>query len=133
MNSTALKAFFKSPVNVYDTTIRVVSWSDCDHHSATQETPEPFEVGSDEWRSFAPITIDDAHTLTLTMTGFGDADLYARRGAMPTEDEWDCRPYSSTSDEQCRLKGEGSWFYRVRGYASPASVVTLTAAMQRTR
>ncbi|MEE8409801.1 MAG: PPC domain-containing protein [Myxococcota bacterium] len=33
----------------------------------------------------------------------GDVDLYVRVGAAPTMDTWDCRPYKSGSDEECRL------------------------------
>jgi hypothetical protein len=130
MNRDALKAFFGSPVNVYDTAIRVVSWADIDTTSSTADTSESFEIAAEEWRSFSPITIDENSTLVLTMTGTGDADLYARQGAMPTEDAWDCRPFSPTSDEQCRLRGEGTWYTQVRGYASATSVVTLTAAIK---
>jgi len=128
MGRNDLKAFFQSPVNVYDTAIRVVSWAETD--SSMVETPETFEIAADEWRSFSPITIDENSTLILTMTGNGDADLYARKGSMPTENTWDCRPFSTTSEEQCQLDGAGTWHYRVRGYASPSSMVTLSAGIK---
>jgi hypothetical protein len=130
MSRDALKAFFGSPVNLYDTAIRVVSWADREPNSTAEETPESFEIAAEEWRSFAPITIDENSTLILTMTGTGDADLYARQGSMPTEDTWDCRPFSPTSDEQCRFEGEGTWYYQIRGYASPSSVVVVSAAIE---
>ena len=37
------------------------------------------------------------------MTGTGDADLYVRIGSEPTRSEYDCRPYRSNSEEQCKL------------------------------
>jgi hypothetical protein len=66
MSRDALKAFFGSPVNVYDTAIRVVSWADIDTNSSTEEAPESFEVAAEEWRSFAPITIDLGLPTVLT-------------------------------------------------------------------
>jgi len=91
----------------------------------------PFEVGAEQWRHFAPIDTDGSSTPVLTMAGTGDADLYARKGAEPTESDWDCRPYSTTSDEQCRLEGGGTWYFGVRGYASPSSTVTLSATVEK--
>jgi hypothetical protein len=79
---------------------------------------------------FSPVELDASSTLVLTMTGTGDADLYARKGSEPTEAMWDCRPYASTSEEQCRLEGAGTWYFGVRGYASPSSTFTLSYTIE---
>jgi hypothetical protein len=67
------------------------------------------------------------------MINAGDADLYVREGAEPTESEWDCRPYSSSGEEQCRLAGAGTWYVGVRGFAAPSSTFTLSAAVEKRR
>jgi hypothetical protein len=96
-----------------------------------EEALKPFEVDADEWQIFSPVDIDDDSTLVLTMTGPDDADLYARKGMEPTQGVWDCRPYATTSAEQCRLDGAGTWYFGVRGYASPSSKVTLSATVEK--
>ena len=42
-------------------------------------------------------------TYTFTMTGTGDADLYARKTAAPTTRSYDCRPFLNGSDESCAV------------------------------
>ena len=92
---------------------------------------KPFDVGAEQWRHFSPIDTDGSSAPVLTMAGTGDADLYARKGAEPTESDWDCRPYSTTSSEQCRIEGAGTWYFGVRGYASPLSTVTLSVTVEK--
>ena len=60
----------------------------------------------------------------------GDADLYVRRGAQPTEATWDCRPYTDASNESCTLAGPagGTWYVSVAGYkAFSAAQLVVTA------
>lgn len=54
------------------------------------------------------------------MTGTNDSDLYVRVGAAPTTGSYDCRPYSSSSNETCTvdLTQESVIYIMVRGYAS---------------
>ncbi len=114
------------PLSAYNISSRIEASA-----STADETLEPFTVAAEEWLRFAPIEIDERSKLVLTMTGTGDVDLYARQGAEPTQGTWDCRPYSSTSEEQCRIEGAGTWHIGVRGYASPSSMVTLSAAAEK--
>jgi len=99
--------------------------------STPEDAVEPFAVAAEEWLQFGPIETDEMSTLVLTMAGTGDVDLYARRGMEPNEETWDCRPYASDSEEQCRLEGAGIWYFGVRGYGSPSSMVTLTATAEK--
>jgi hypothetical protein len=57
----------------------------------------------------------------------GDADLYVRRGSEPTESAYDCRPYASGSDEECRvtLASAAAIHVLVRGYAARANAFVL--------
>ncbi|MCC6668352.1 MAG: hypothetical protein IT375_31700 [Polyangiaceae bacterium] len=67
---------------------------------------------------------------TIKMSGSGDADLYVKKGAAPTDSEYDCRPYGGNSNEECLVKlaaGE-KVFYMVKGYGDE-SKITLGAAV----
>lgn len=66
--------------------------------------------------------------LLVNMTGTGDADLYVKYGSAPALLNYDCRPYSSTANEQCLISSPhaGDWFIMVNGY-SPSSTYTLSA------
>ena len=59
--------------------------------------------------------------LTFRITGgTGDADLYVRRGAAPTEQQWDCRPYRNGNEEVCTFNNPqaGTWHVGIRGYTA---------------
>ena len=60
-----------------------------------------------------------ATNLHFFLNGSGDADLYVRAGAEPTLSQFDCRPYSSTSDEACTIAAPtpGLYYVMVRGYS----------------
>lgn len=57
----------------------------------------------------------------------GDADLYVKVGAAPTNTSYDCRPYKSGSAEECvvTLAAPAKIFARVVGYANRANAFTL--------
>jgi hypothetical protein len=57
--------------------------------------------------------------------GSGDADLYVKRGALPTTLDYDCRPWMDGNDEGCSFDSPsgGDWYVMVRGYASFSGVV----------
>jgi hypothetical protein len=61
---------------------------------------------------------------TVKLGGTGDADLYVRKGSAPTMDQYDCRPYGSTSVEECPvdLAAGEKLFWMVHGYATSSSV-----------
>jgi vibriolysin len=59
--------------------------------------------------------------------GSGDADLYVRKGAAPTDSTYDCRPYRNGNNESCSGSGVGTYYVRVKAYSS-FSGVTLTGS-----
>ncbi|WP_305879906.1 M4 family metallopeptidase [Simiduia sp. 21SJ11W-1] len=60
--------------------------------------------------------------------GTGDADLYTRFGAEPTDSTYDCRPYASGNNETCTGSATGGTYYvRVKAYSS-FSGVSLTGS-----
>lgn len=63
----------------------------------------------------------------LMSGGTGDADLYVRRGALPTANTFDCRPYLQGNNEECTFDNPaaGTWYIAIRGYA-PYQGVSLT-------
>jgi hypothetical protein len=81
------------------------------------------------WRYFK-ITVPPGHTtLDVAIAGStGDADLYVRRGALPTQTSWDGRPYLYGSNESVRMLGypPGDWYIGINGY-SAYSGLTLRA------
>ena len=54
--------------------------------------------------------------------GSGDADLYVRKGAAPTDSTYDCRPYRNGNNESCSGSGEGTYYVRVKAYSSFSGV-----------
>ena len=46
----------------------------------------------------------------------GDADLYVKFGDVPTTEDYDCRPFTESSDETCSIGGPtaGTWHVMVR-------------------
>jgi large repetitive protein len=60
--------------------------------------------------------------------GTGDADLYVRRGSLPTTSQYDFRPQLPGNNETVTVNNPtaGSWYIMVRGYQSYAGV-TLVA------
>ncbi len=57
----------------------------------------------------------------VKMTGNGDPDLYVRFGAVPTANQWDCRPYKNGPKETCSLTvpaGQSKAYVLVRGHSA---------------
>jgi hypothetical protein len=75
---------------------------------------ESGRVEQGKWLHFGPFSA--ASDFTVGMTGTADGDLYVRRGAQPTTNAWDCRPYASGSDEHCDLPGAGEYYVSVYGF-----------------
>ncbi len=68
-------------------------------------------------------------SLVVTLSGgSGDADLYVRRGQLPTLAAYDCRPYTGGNSETCSFTNpaSGDWYIMLNGYGS-FSGVTLRA------
>ena len=98
------------------------------------DVPRPGLAGADRAdRYFAVRVPPEATRLTLTMKGeAGNADLYLRRGALPTLDLWDCRSALDGSDETCTVDApaSGTSYVMLRSMTAEYGGVTLTAAMR---
>jgi len=70
-----------------------------------------------------------ATDINFTMSGgTGDADLYVKFGAAPTDDVYDCRPWANGNSESCTGSDtDGTYYVRVKAYSS-FSGVSLTAS-----
>jgi len=70
-----------------------------------------------------------ATDISFSMSGgSGDADLYVRFGAAPTDSTYDCRPYAGGNNESCTGSASGGTYYvRVKAY-SAFSGVSLTGS-----
>src|SRR5262249_46125985 len=63
--------------------------------------------------------------VVFTITGSsGDADLYVRFNALPTTSTFNCRPFTSTSNETCTFTSPaaGDWYVMIRGYTAYSGV-----------
>jgi serine protease len=71
----------------------------------------------------------NATNISFNMSGgTGDADLYVRFGAAPTDSTYDCRPYANGNNETCTGTSTGGTYYvRVKAYTT-FSGVTLVAS-----
>jgi hypothetical protein len=78
-----------------------------------------------QWQHYGPFDVAPGTTLTALMTGTGDADLYVRKGAQPTLQGFDCRPYKNGSSEECSVVGPGAYYVSVHGYANASSAFDL--------
>jgi hypothetical protein len=69
--------------------------------------------------------------LTVVISGgTGDADLYIRRGALPQQFAYDCRPLRQGNEETCTVSSPpaGQWYVLIRGFAAYAGL-SLTATV----
>jgi len=73
------------------------------------------------WKQLGPYNLADGATLTATMDGDGDADLYVRKNAAPTAGSYDCRPYANGTKEQCSIVGPATVYVGVNGYAATSN------------
>jgi len=95
-----------------------------------QDVPATDLAGKAGSAQFFSIEVPDGvETLKIMMSGgTGDADLYVRKGALPTTSQFDYRPYLTGSNEQVTItkSAAGLWYIMVRGYQA-FSGVTLVA------
>jgi serine protease len=71
-----------------------------------------------------------ATNLSFVMSGgTGDADMYVKFGAEPTDTVYDCRPYVSGNSETCTVAAPqtGTYYVNLKGYAA-FSGVSLTGS-----
>ena len=85
------------------------------------DVDETGTVAKSAWKQYGPYNVASGTTLTATLTGDNDADLYVRKGAAPTAAAYDCRPYRTGSDEQCSIVGPATVYVGVNGYAASSS------------
>jgi hypothetical protein len=81
------------------------------------------EAGSNRYYAIEVPT--GATQLTVaTSGGTGDVDLYIRRGALPQEYVYDCRPFRPGNEETCTFTppAAGYWYIMLRGHAAYADV-----------
>ena len=65
------------------------------------------------------------HTATFAISGgTGDADIYVKAGSAPTSTTYDCRPYTSTTNESCSFTPtvNTTYYINVRAYAAYSGV-----------
>ncbi len=83
------------------------------------QTVSGLAATSGNWLHYKIVVPSGATNLVATMSGgTGDADLYYRAGAQPTEATYDCRPYSSGNNEECTnaSPAAGDHFIGIRAY-----------------
>ena len=78
-------------------------------------------VAKTAWTQYGPYNLAAGKTLTATMTGDGDADLYVRKGSAPAVNGYDCRPYQGGSAESCSIVGPAVVYVGVNGYATTSN------------
>ena len=82
---------------------------------------EPDRVGLSD--SYWLDTVPRWHTeglpagVTVARTGTNDSDLYVRAGSAPTTEAYDCRPYTTSSNETCEAGAGAPVHVLVRGYS----------------
>jgi hypothetical protein len=77
---------------------------------------------AEEQRWQTPLVVAGDYVFTMGNTS-GDADLYVRIGAAPTQTAYSCRPAKSSADETClvNLAVPSVIFVMVRGYATSST------------
>lgn len=77
-------------------------------------------VKKGEWAHQGSFAVTAGSQVKVVMSGSGDADLFVKVGAQPTDSVYDCRPYDSGTAETCDLtvpQGQTQVFVSVNGYA----------------
>ncbi|WP_395820326.1 M4 family metallopeptidase [Archangium minus] len=79
--------------------------------------------------NFGPFSVLAGTTFTVTMTGTGNPDLYARFGSAPTTSKFDCRSNASGASETCSLtvpSGQSAAYVMVRGASAGTYNLTIS-------
>ncbi|MCP4132722.1 MAG: hypothetical protein GY754_17285 [bacterium] len=92
-------------------------------------------VAAGSWRNYT-ISVASGESLSIKMTGNGDADLYVQKGSRPTTSSYDFCPYYEGSNESVLVNSssspvlsDGTWYISVYGYST--STFELTAALTK--
>ncbi len=81
---------------------------------------ETVELASCDFRILGPFQAGDG-SVRVTSRGEGDADLYVRRGAPPTLEQFDCRSQRDASAEECSTAGDGPVYVALFGATTGAT------------
>ncbi|HVV87932.1 MAG TPA: M57 family metalloprotease [Kofleriaceae bacterium] len=88
-------------------------------------------VSHNTFRNLTPaLSVVPGTSLTVTMTGTNDPDLYVRFGAAPTRSLYNCRPYIDGPGETCSLtvpNNQTTAYVAVNGYSTRAANYSITA------
>jgi hypothetical protein len=83
------------------------------------------DAGSDRFYSIAVPSGTSQLTVTIS-GGTGDVDLYVRRGDLPAQFVYDCRPLREGNEETCTFMPPfltaGQWYIMLRGYTAYTGV-----------
>lgn len=91
----------------------------------TLGTPVSGTLDTGEWHYYQVTGAAEVSLYDLS----ADLDLYIRDDATPTTSNFDCRPYSSgTENETCAITGSGTVYIGVRGYRAGSYSLLATAS-----
>lgn len=82
-------------------------------------------VGQQSWTHYGPYNAGEG-AFVAELTGEGDADLYVRKGAQPTKEDYDCRPFEAGGEENCSVAGPGDFYVSVWGFEAASFTIKLT-------
>ncbi len=79
-------------------------------------------VAKDQFKAVGDFVVAAGASISITMTGTGDGDLYVKRNADVTEEVYDCRPFTRSSEEAClpgqfNANGPATFSVAVKGFA----------------
>ena len=106
---------------------------------ASSEGGEPREdkqtdvsIDKTEFKLYGPYEVAAGATISVKMTGTGDADLHVKRGEEVTTAVYDCRPYTGSSNEECvptstnfNATGPAKFWVGVNGYTAAKFSLTV--------
>jgi serine protease len=88
------------------------------------------EVEEDGTLRYKLIVPNGATNLLFAMfDGTGDADIYVKYGAPPTDSSFDCRPFRFGNNETCFFPhpASGIWYVNVKGFTDSAGFALYTS------
>ncbi|WDE02157.1 pre-peptidase C-terminal domain-containing protein [Thalassomonas actiniarum] len=108
-----------------DAVSKTVALADPDQGKLTNGVPvSGLADSTGNEQEFHLVVPADASSVSFNMSGgSGDADLYVRFGAKPTENDYDCRPYAGGNNEDCSFSAQaGTYYVMIRAYSSYSGV-----------
>ncbi len=88
-------------------------------------TVSNLSVGANGELKYQLVVPNGASNLLFAMYGgTGDADVYVRYGAPPTNSAFDCRPFSFGNNENCFFPAPraGIWYVTIKGFSAAAGI-----------